>query len=150
MIELCVTSSPGFRASQQSDDAQARLVLKSLWQVIVQLPPLQRLALLLNFTDGDIEWFWLSGIVSIRDIGRTLRLTPDQFNRLWVLMEWSEVRREQARRLTDDDEKFALLWQQLPLNDLTIAALLETTQSDVIALRQTARQQLRHHINTKE
>jgi hypothetical protein len=149
MIELCVTSSPGLSPSQQSDDAQARVGLKSIWQAIEQLPPLQRLALLLNFTDGKIEWFWLSGIVSIRDIGRKLRLTPDQFNRLWVLMEWNEIRREQARGLTEYDEKFALLWQQLPLNDLTIATLLETTQSNVIALRQTARHQLRHRINAK-
>jgi hypothetical protein len=107
------------------------------------LPPLQRLAYLLNFTDGEIEWFWFYGIASLRRIGQVLQLAPEQFNRAWVLLEWRAEQRQFAHSLTTYDEQFALLWQQLPLNDLTIAALLETTRQNVINLRQAARKRLR-------
>ena len=123
-------------------------LLTLLWREIECLPARQRLAYLLNFTDGEIDWFWLYGIASVRQIGKTLQFTNEQFNRVWVLLEWNEEPRERARLLTNYDEKFALLWQQLPLNDLTIAALLETTQANVIHLRQAARQRLRRKINS--
>ncbi len=118
-------------------------LLAIFWREIERMPPLQRLAYLLNFVEGNIEWFWFYGVTSIRQIGKTLQLTNEQFNRLWVLLEWNAEPRERARSLTNYDEKFALLWQQLPLNDLTIAALLETTQQNVLNIRQAARQRLR-------
>ena len=110
-------------------------------------PPLQRLAYLLNFTDGEIEMFWLYGIASIRQIGQVIQLTNEQFNRVWVLLEWNEAQRQEARGLTNYDEKFAFLWQQLPLNDLTIATLLATTRQNIINLRQAARKRLSRKMN---
>ncbi len=142
MTELFSTSAPMFTATRPPEDAAARAFLAQLWGEIERLPPLQRRAYLLNFTDGAIGWFWLSGAASVRQIGQTLNLTNEQYNRLWVLLEWSDEQRARARLLTNTDEKFALLWQQLPLNDLTIAALLSTTQQNVWHLRQAARQQI--------
>ncbi len=131
--------APGARPDAEAD---GRLLLAKLWREVEPLPPLLRLAYLLNFTDGKIEWFWYYGIASIRQMGKTLQLTNEQFNRAWVFLEWNQEQRERARLLTTYDEKFAMMWQQLPLNDLTIAALLETTQQNVIHLRQAARQRL--------
>jgi hypothetical protein len=123
-------------------------VLTALWREIERLPPLARRAYLLNFSDGELAWFWLSGVAALRQIGQLLQLTNEQFQRAWVLLEWQEVRREQARALSHYDEKFALLWQQLPLHDLTIAALLGTTQHNVNQLRQAARHRLRRTLTS--
>jgi DNA-directed RNA polymerase specialized sigma24 family protein len=128
---------------QPDEEVAWRTFLTQLWKEIEQLPPLQRLAYLLNFTDGEIEWFWFYGIASIRQIGQTLQLTSEQFNRAWVLMEWDEAQRQRLRALTTYDEQFASLWLSLPLNDLLLAALLETTRQNVINLRQAARKRLR-------
>ncbi len=143
MSKLLITSDPACTAAQLPHEGEKRVYLAQIWHEMAKLPLLQRRAYLLNFTDGAIEWFWFYGIASIRKIGQTLQLTNEQFNRLWVLLEWHEESRERARLLTDPEEKFALLWQQLPLNDLTIAALLATTQQNVFQLRQAARQHLR-------
>lgn len=132
--------APGQRPDEE---AEWRAFLAGLWAEIEDLPPLQRLAYLLNFTDGEIEWFWFYGIASLRRIGKSLQLTKEQFNRAWVLLDWREEKRQTARSLNTYDEQFALLWQHLPLNDLTIAALLETTRQNVINLRQAARKRLR-------
>ncbi len=136
-----LTPPPPFLTA--SDSVWGTTLLAIFWREIERMPPLQRLAYLLNFAEGNIEWFWFYGVTSIRQIGKTLQITNEQFNRLWVLLEWNEEQRERARSLANYDEKFALLWQQLPLNDLTIAALLATTQQNVLNLRQAARQRLR-------
>lgn len=128
----------------------SRGLLIWLWQEIEQLPPLQRCAYLLNFTDGNLGLLTVCGIVSIRQIGRTLQLTADQFQRAWLLLEWREDQREQARSLTDYDEQFAMLWQQLPLNDLTLAALLGTSRENVIHLRLVARLRLRRQLVSQQ
>ena len=148
MTEFSFASSATFTAARPDEGADARAGLAQIWSEMERLPPLQRFAYLLNFTDGKIEWFWFYGIASVRQIGKTLQLTNEQFNRAWVLLEWNEEQRERARSLTNYDEKFALLWQQLPLNDLTIAALLETTQQNVIHLRQAAGQRLRRKMQS--
>ncbi len=135
--------APGQRPDEE---AEWRAFLVHLWSEIEALPPLQRLAYLLNFTDGEIEWFWFYGITSLRRLGKTLALTNEQFQRAWVLLDWREDKRQTARCLTTYDEQFALLWQHLPLNDLTISALLETTRQNVINLRQAARKRLRRKL----
>jgi hypothetical protein len=114
--------------------------LRSLWAEIEQLPPLQRIAYLLNFTAGEgaLEIFWLNGVVSIRRIGATLQLTDEHFTRAWddpALAAKLSQSRDQGR---DYDEKFAWLWQQLPLNDQTIARMLDTERQKVINLRKAA------------
>ena len=131
------------RPNKEGEEAAWRTDLSYLWQEIEVLPPLQRVAYLLSFADGELAWFWCSGIASIRRIGKVLQLTNEQFNRAWVLLDWRAEQRQIAQSLTSYDEQFALLWQHLPLNDLTIAALLSTSQQNVLHLRQAARQRLR-------
>lgn len=128
-------------------ETASRAFLARLWGELEQLPPLQRLAYLLRLPSAELALFWFYGIVSLRQIGKTLQLTNEQFQRAWVLLEWSETGREQARALTSYDEKFAMLWPHLPLNDLTIAALLETAPQNVSALRQAACRALRQRVS---
>ena len=93
--------------------------LRKLWAEIVALPPRQRAALLLNLRDGEgrgcIELFQLAGIVNIRGMAAALEVPLEQF---------------------------AELWNELPLDDLTIAGRLQLTRQQVINLRKAARARL--------
>lgn len=127
----------------QDEEAVWRQFLEKLWLEIEQLPPLQRIAYLLNFTagDGSLEIFWLHGVASVRRIGQTVGLSEEQFARVWenpAMPMLDDQTRQQAARLTDYDEKFALLWRYLPLNDLVIARLIGTERQKVINLRKSA------------
>ena len=114
--------------------------LRRLWAEIEQLPVFQRIAYLLNFTAGEcqLELFWTYGVVSLRGIGAALRLTADQFERVWLELRLTDEERRKAEALTSYDEKFALLWQHLPLTDIMIAKLLGTERQKVINLRKAA------------
>ncbi|HEX4948155.1 MAG TPA: hypothetical protein VFZ34_15895 [Blastocatellia bacterium] len=120
--------------------------LRQVWSEIERLPPLQRCVLLLGTPAEEMQLFWVHGVVSLRQIGRTINLTREQFQLAWLLLEWRADQREQAQRVTDYDEQFALLWQQLPLNDLTVAALLSTSQNNIIHLRRAAHRRLHHSL----
>jgi hypothetical protein len=115
-----------------------------VWREVEQLPPLQRISYLLNFTDadGEIALFWWHGVASIERIGATLEIADEQFDRLWALLPLSDEQRRRAASLRSYGEKFSLLWQQLPIEDATIAAMLGTTRQNVISLRQAARRRL--------
>lgn len=96
-----------------------RTYLHDLWDQIVDLPPNQRAALLLNLRDaegrGVIALFPLQGIATVRQLADTLALPP---------------------------ERFAELWHDLPLEDNAIAELLGLTRQQVISLRKVARERL--------
>jgi hypothetical protein len=111
------------------EELQWRQFLGRLWAEIEQLPRLHRLAYLLNFTaaDGQLELFWVYGIASIRRIGAALRIADDEFARVQP-DAWH----------AGYDERFAALWQQLPLSDAAIAALIGTERQKVINLRKAA------------
>ena len=147
MTESSCVSSANYGVANHNEDEPWRIILAQMWEELTQFPSLQRTVVMLSFSDDELTWFWSSGIASIRQIGRTIQLAPEQFNRLWVMLEWNEDHRTRARTLTAYDEKFALLWQQLPLNDLTIAALLETTQQNIVQLRHAAQQRLLRKIS---
>jgi DNA-directed RNA polymerase specialized sigma24 family protein len=123
-----------------NEAAEWREFLGQLWAEIEQLPNLQRIAYLLNFTagDGQLELFWAYGVVSIRGIGSALQLTADQFGRAWLELGLTDEERRKAEALTSYDEKFAQLWQYLPLTDLMIAKILVTERQKVINLRKAA------------
>jgi hypothetical protein len=123
-----------------NEAAEWREFLGQLWAEIEQLPNFQRIAYLLNFTagDGQLELFWAYGVASIRGIGSALRLTADQFGRAWLELGLTDEERRKAEALTSYDEKFALLWQYLPLTDLMIAKILGTERQKVINLRKAA------------
>jgi hypothetical protein len=60
-----------------------------------------------------------------------------------------EVERD-AEQLKSYDEKFALLWEHLPLNDNIIAKMLSTERKKVISLRSHARQRLSRYLAANE
>jgi DNA-directed RNA polymerase specialized sigma24 family protein len=93
--------------------------LERLWLEIAQLPPKQRVALLLNLRDKEdreaITIFPASGIASIADISSVVDIPL---------------------------EEFADLWNELPLDDMRIAERLKLTRQQVINLRKSARERL--------
>ena len=129
--------------AQQAESSQ---FLTRLWAEIEELPPLQRIAYLLNFTAGEgaLEIFWLNGIASVRRIGATLQLSDEHFARAWDDPALANKLRQIAHSY---DEKFAWLWQHLPLNDQTIARLLGTERQKVINLRKAAGDRLARRLS---
>jgi hypothetical protein len=93
--------------------------LQALWVEIKLLRPLQRKALLLNLRSADsvnvIAVFVQTGIVTFNEMAAALEQTPAEL---------------------------AELWNDLPLADQTIAALLGVTRQQVINLRKAARHRL--------
>ena len=98
---------------------ECRIYLEELWKEITQLPPPQRVALLLNLRDAQgrdaLQLFPLTGIAGIREIAGTIGMPA---------------------------EKLALLWNDLPLDDKRIAELLEISRQQVINLRKSGRERL--------
>lgn len=97
----------------------ARESLAALWNEIRALPLPQRTALLLHLRDdrgaSAIPLLAFTGTATLDEIGAALQL---------------------------DRPRMEQLWDELPLADLDIAALLETTRSHVIGLRRAARERL--------
>lgn len=102
-----------------ADEVEQQLYLKRLWEEIVQLPVRQRAALLLNLRDGqgrDVMFLLpLTGVASIRQIAAALEMPAAEL---------------------------AALWNDLPLDDASIAARLSLTRQQVINLRKSARERL--------
>jgi hypothetical protein len=93
--------------------------LEKLWTEICGLPQPQRVALLLNLRDVQrrdaLTLLPLTGIATLRDIASVLEIAP---------------------------QKFAEMWNALPLDDLSIGALLRVSRQQVINLRKSARERL--------
>jgi DNA-directed RNA polymerase specialized sigma24 family protein len=98
---------------------EKRIFLERLWQEVRELPRAQRVALLLNLRESDgggcLALFPATGVANLRQIANALEFSAEQF---------------------------AELWPQLPLDDATIAELLELTRQQVINLRKSARERL--------
>lgn len=96
-----------------------RLYLQHLWREVADLPPRQRLALLLNLRDAQgrdvIALLPITGVASLRQIAEVIGIPA---------------------------EEFAALWNDLPLDDARIAARLGITRQQVINLRKSARERL--------
>jgi RNA polymerase sigma factor (sigma-70 family) len=97
--------------------------LERLWLEISQLPPKQRVALLLNLRDNEereaIALFPAAGIASIEDISTVVDIPL---------------------------EEFYDLWKELPLDDVRIAERLKLTRQQVINLRKSARERLTYRM----
>jgi len=105
---------------------ERRSYLKRLWDEITQLPPLQRAALLLNLRqdqEGVISLLPFAGIASVRQIAGAVGMPIDEF---------------------------ASLWNELPLDDSTIAHRLNVTRQQVINLRKSARARLGRRMNLRD
>ncbi len=108
-------------------EVEQRMYVARLWAEICQLPQRQRAALLLNLRDvngGDcIELFPLAGVASPREIAGLLEIPA---------------------------ERFAEMWNDLPLEDALIAAHLGITRQQVINLRKSARERLARRMRAFE
>lgn len=100
-------------------EVEKRIYLEKIWAEIGLLPERQRNALLLNLTDatgyGVITLLPVTGIASLRQIAEALGMSA---------------------------QKLAEIWNDLPMNDATIAGLLGVTRQQVINLRKSARERL--------
>jgi hypothetical protein len=98
---------------------EKRIFLQRLWEEVRELPLAQRSALLLNLREADgrgcLALFPATGVASLRQIAEALEISA---------------------------ERLAELWPQLPLDDATIAGLLDQTRQQVINLRKSARERL--------
>jgi hypothetical protein len=110
-----------------STQLDQRRYLARLWTEVCQLPPRQRFALLLNLRDEQgrdaVVLFPLTGVASLRQVAEALGLTA---------------------------EKFAELWNRLPLDDATIAKSRGLTRQQVINLRKSARERLSRRMEAFE
>jgi DNA-directed RNA polymerase specialized sigma24 family protein len=98
---------------------EKRIFLERLWEEVRELPRAQRAALLLNLREADgrgcLALFPAIGVATLRQIADALEIPA---------------------------ERFAEMWPQLPLDDATIAGLLNLTRQQVINLRKSARGRL--------
>lgn len=101
------------------EQMETREYLRVLWAEVRELRPMQRKALLLNLRCGDAgdvaALLVLTGVVRFDDLAALLELAP---------------------------ESLAAIWNELPLDDLRIAAMLGVTRQQVINLRKSARERL--------
>jgi hypothetical protein len=112
-----------FRAASGEPDpawqVEKRIFLQRLWEELQQLPLNQRAALLLNLKDaegrGCIALFPTTGIATLRHLADALEMSAD---------------------------RFAGLWNELPLEDAAIAELLGLTRQQVINARKSGRERL--------
>jgi hypothetical protein len=110
-----------------ADEIESRQYLRALWKEICELPLRQRMALLLHARDADGESVTrllpVSGVATMHQIGDTLSLPHTE------LMP---------------------LWDELPLDDLKIATLLQVSRQQVINLRRSARDRLERRMSTQQ
>lgn len=106
-----------------TDRLEQRQALQGVWDQIVALPLRQRVALLLNLRDPEggavLQLLPGTGIVSIAGIASALTIT---------------------------EAALTAIWEDLPLDDLAIAAQLGLTRQQVINLRKSARARLARRI----
>lgn len=98
---------------------EAREALRTLWREIMLLRPMQRKALLLNLRSSDglevTSLLVLTGVAPFDDLARALEMAP---------------------------YALAAIWNELPLDDLSVAAILGVSRQQVINLRKCARERL--------
>lgn len=101
-----------------------RSALVEVWREIDQLPPRQRIALLLGLRDENgsaiASLLILLRIATFDELAAAVELTP---------------------------EGLAAMWDQLPLPDMTIAERLDMTRQQIINLRKSARQRLERRLS---
>ena len=100
-------------------EVELRSELEKLWMEIRELPRAQRVALLLNLRDSQqrdaLMLLPLTGVAGLPEMSAVLELSLNEL---------------------------AVLWNRLPLDDLSIARLLGVSRQQVINLRKSARQRL--------
>ena len=122
-VDSAPRSEPAQPPRDPSEDLENLQLLRQLWGEICELPLKQRIALLLSARDAGGEsvmrFLPLTGVATVRQIGRTLSL---------------------------DAGSFGELWRDLPLEDARIAVILQVTRQQVINLRRSARERLARRV----
>lgn len=107
-----------------AQDYDRQDLLRALWQEVLQLPPLQRQALLLNLRDPEgmdaIALLIMTGVTTAADLAAALDMTERQLAELWL---------------------------ELPLSDNAIANRLGIDRQKVINLRKSARERLARRLD---
>lgn len=105
--------------AHQATQLESRQYLESLWREIRELRAPQRAALLLNLRDADggnaMALFILVGVATLEELATAMELPI---------------------------ERLASIWNELPLDDLTIGTMLGVSRQQVINLRKSARERL--------
>ncbi|MBS0322130.1 MAG: sigma-70 family RNA polymerase sigma factor [Proteobacteria bacterium] len=123
--------------------AETKSSLAALWAAILALKHDYRCAYLLNVpgagrTRGDLDVFPQYGVASVDDIGRALDLAARQYAIAWRELGLEEALPPAIEASPADAADFARLWPHLPLEDLTIAAVMELARQQVINRRMLA------------
>ncbi|HEX6097341.1 MAG TPA: hypothetical protein VF432_13515 [Thermoanaerobaculia bacterium] len=117
-------SATGMHSVNGASHLETRQDLRVLWREIQELRPMQRKALLLNLRANDTvnvaSLIVLTGIALFDDLAAVLEMSP---------------------------EALAAIWNDLPLDDLRIASMLQVTRQQVINLRKSARQRLERRMS---
>ncbi|MBM4129987.1 hypothetical protein FJ250_03030 [bacterium] len=118
-LELVADSSPGI-----ADVLEHREALARTWREIADLPPNQRVALLLNLRDPEgravLPLLPPTGVAAMADIAAAVGLSAAELE---------------------------AMWPSLPCDDLAIAARLGLTRQQVINLRKSARARLARRLH---
>ncbi|HYC57990.1 MAG TPA: hypothetical protein VEK79_00325 [Thermoanaerobaculia bacterium] len=118
-VVIANSDIPADPRRDQHSSLEQQEYLVALWREVRELPENQRAVLLLNLRDSAgsnaLTLFLLLNVASISDLAAVAGLTEQALNELW---------------------------DELPLDDLTIAARLKLTRQQVINLRKSARLRL--------
>jgi RNA polymerase sigma factor (sigma-70 family) len=117
---------PAALANQQPAQeirVESKQLMEIVWSEILALPDRQRTALLLNLRESiginALELFPLTGVATFSEL---------------------------ARALSMPNEALAAIWNELPLDDRKIGAIMNITRQQVINLRKSARQRLQRRL----
>ena len=106
--------------------AENREFAQSLWLEVQELPPSQRVALLMNLRDvkgnNAVALLLLAGIATFNEIAQAMGIS--------------------AERLSE-------IWNDLPLADNQIAEVLQVSRQQVINLRKSARERLQRRMTAR-
>src|SRR5262245_5833810 len=149
-----VTNEPEFRGIELDEleshepspavRVRSREELGLTFTEIASLPRAQRVALLLNSIDAELDQFAFSGVASLQEFAAILEVTLKEFAILSRVVPAFGA--EIATAPMSLVEQFAALWRHVPLDGRAIAAMLGLTPREVMNRRSAARQRLHRRL----
>lgn len=143
-VDTEITDPPD-PAPSPEDWTAANELFRAIWKAILLLPSHWRRAFLLNPPRGfDIDELPARGVATIEEIGDALDLTTDDYQSLCHGLSVDPAHPD--LQPSTPAERFACLWQYLPLRDAIIARLFGRDAQHIINLRRLARDDLRERL----